>query len=272
LGIAIMNRKLSVAALGWTLVAVTTAAVVAGCEQTPVVWDATPDAMGAPVTAAPTHLGSPPDEPGMCRQSMQFAGRSPVLWAAWWTARPDSSVALRIARSGDDGAHWSAPLSADTTDRGVRGCARPAPAIAYDPDSAWVHLAYFIEPQGGTGVYYEHYMDGMFHAPVAIVYGTRPVAVAVAAAQDTVVVAYEDPNRRVSQVALALSTTAGHLFTIRVPASGEDVAAHHPAVALAGRRVTVGWRETPSHDDEETGADSSMGRPVVRAGTLRPGV
>jgi hypothetical protein len=209
----------------------------------------------------------------MCRQSIQFAGHGQVLWAAWWAAQKDSSVTLRVARSDDDGAHWAAPISADTTDHGVRGCTRPAPAIAYDPDSNWVHLAYFIEPTGGAGVYYEHNMAGMFHAPVAIVYGDRPAAAAVAAAHDTVVVAYEDPNRRVSQVALALSTTSGHLFTIRIPASGEDVAAHHPAVTLAGRRLTVAWRETPSHDDEETGAaDSTAGRLVVRAGTLRPGV
>jgi hypothetical protein len=154
---------------------------------------------------------------------------------------------------------------AEGRDTGVRGCARPTPAIAYDADSAVVHLAYFFEPAAGAGVYYEHYMASMFHAPVPIVFGEKPVAVAVAASHDTVAVAYEDPNRRVSQVALALSTTTGHLFTIGIPVSGDDVAAHHPAVAFPGHRVTVAWRETPSGDDDTA---TNAGRLVARAGRI----
>jgi hypothetical protein len=208
----------------------------------------------------------------MCRASIQFAGGPTVLWAAWWTAHPDSSVMLRIARSDDDGAHWAAPLTAESRDHGVRGCTRPAPAIAYDADSTVVHLAYFLEPTDGAGVYYAHYMASMFHAPVPIVFGEQPVAVAVAASHDTVAVAYEDPNRRVSQVVIALSTTTGHLFTIRVPVSGEDVAAHHPAVAIVGHRLAVTWRETPARDDDtaEAGADAGhvVGRPVGRTGRI----
>jgi hypothetical protein len=159
-------------------------------------------------------------------------------------------------------------MLADTTDRGVRGCTRPAPAIAYDADSNWVHLAYFLEPATGAGVYYEHYMATMFHAAVPVVYGDRPVAVAVAAAHDTVAVAYEDPNRRVSQVALALSTTSGHLFTIRIPVSGDDVAAHRPTVSLSGDRVAVAWLETPSRDTDDTASGTDAGRRVTRSGRI----
>jgi hypothetical protein len=235
------------------------------CQRQPVAWDT----VGAPTlsgVAAPATRGTPQPESGMCRESVRVAGHSPVLWAAWWTVRPDSSVVLRIARSDDAGNSWEPAIAADTTDRGVRGCARPAPAIAYDADSNWVHLAYFLEPTAGPGVYYEHYMATMFHARVPIVFGERAAAVAVAASHDTVVVAYEDPNRRVSQVAIALSTTAGHLFTIGTPVSGEDVAAYRPAVTLSGDRVAVAWLQTAS--DEGDPAPSDTGRRVTRSGRI----
>ena len=78
-------------------------------------------------------------------------------------------------------------------------------------------------------------------AALVIVYGERPVAAAVSAAGDTVVVAYEDPNRRTPQVMLAISYTAGHLFETRVSASGDDVDARAPDVRLLkGGRVVVG--------------------------------
>jgi hypothetical protein len=252
-----MERKLSALALAWTL-------ALPACERAPVAWDATPLTNLAQFGAPPSS-GAPPAEAGMCRASVRFAGHAPLLWAVWWTARPDSSVVLHMARSEDDGAHWAAPILAEDRDRGMRGCARPAPAIAYDADSAWVHLAYFIEPTAGAGVYYEHYMGGMFHAPVPIVFGDRPAAVAVAASHDTVVVAYEDPNRRVSQVALALSTTSGHLFTIGLPVSGEDVAAYRPAVTVSGNRVAVAWLEAASGDDDVAVASRHL---VARAGRI----
>jgi hypothetical protein len=251
-----MHRKLSVLTLAWTLVA---------CDRAPIVWDAAGPADSAQF-ATPSARDAPAVEPGMCRASIRYAGGPTVLWAAWWTARPDSGVMLRIARSGDGGAHWDAPILAEGRDQGVRGCARPAPAIAYDADSAFVHLAYFFEPAAGAGVWYAHDMASMFHAPVPIVFGDRPAAVAVAASHDTVVVAYEDPNRRVSQVAIALSTTTGHLFTMGMPVSGDDVAARRPAMALSGHRVVVAWRESPSGDDEERAADA--GRFVGRTGRI----
>jgi hypothetical protein len=238
--------------------------VLVACERAPVAWDAT-QVTNLAQFRAPASAGAPPAEPGMCQASVRFAGHAQLIWATWWTARSDSSVVLRIARSEDDGAHWAAPIVAEARDRGVRGCARPAAAIAYDADSAWVHLAYFIEAPTGAGVYYEHYMGGMFHAPVPIVFGDRPAAVAVAASHDTVVVAYEDPNRRVSQVALALSTTTGHLFTIGLPVSGEDVSAFRPAVTVTGNRVAVAWLQAPSGGDDVVMASSHL---VARAGRI----
>jgi hypothetical protein len=200
---------------------------------------------------------------------------------AWWIARSDSSVVLRVARSHDDGAHWDMAPPADTLDRGVRACARPAPALALDPRSGYTHLAYYLEPATGAGLFYDHLADpmrrapemsegesvAMFHAPVAIVYGEGAVEASVGGHGDTVVVAYQDPNGSVPRVALALSTTAGHTFPSRIDASGDDVAAREPVVAIDGATVAVAWRESSARSEGTD--DRAAGRNVVRIGTVQ---
>jgi len=132
-------------------------------------------------------------------------------------------------------------------------------------------LAYYLEPPEGSGIFYEHLMKGMFHAPLVIVYGERPVAAAVSAAGDTVVVAYEDPNRRTPQVMLAISYTAGHLFETRVSASGDDVDARAPDVSVKGGRVAVGWYETGVGRGDDDSQPSTGAEPVLRQGVLTGG-
>jgi hypothetical protein len=265
------------------------------CERPPVVWAAAPIALPAPrryddvlaADGAPDVRGARwvaaalapavPADSGLCRASLRVvAGRGPVWWAAWWAARPDSTVRLRLAQSTDSGRHWAPARTVDDRDRGARGCARPAAAVAADADGAYVHLAYFLEPGDGAGVFYQHLMlvpgmSPMFHGAVPIVFGERAAAVAVAGAHDTVVVAYEDPNRRVSQIGLAISATAGHRFAVRLPVSGEDVAATRPAVALSGHRVVVAWQESPSVDAETADAAPDEGPPMVARWTARAG-
>jgi hypothetical protein len=84
----------------------------------------------------------------------------------------------------------------------------------------------------------------MFHAPVAITYGERPSATALASSGDTVAVAYLDPNAAVPQLWLALSHTTGHIFESRTAVSSANLAASRPLVAISGRRVAVAWTET----------------------------
>src|SRR5271156_6597298 len=81
------------------------------CDAPPVAWDASGPADTVQVIA-PAGRGAPPAEPGMCRASIRFAGGPTVWWAAWWTARPDSGVVPRVARSADGGAHWDTPIMA----------------------------------------------------------------------------------------------------------------------------------------------------------------
>lgn len=214
-----------------------------------------------------------------CPQSVRWARAGALdVAVAWWQVRPDSSVVLRLARSRDDGAHWDTLPPADARDRGVRGCTRAAPAVALDPLSGYTHLAYYLEPADGAGVFYEHLMDlpasggrdtiSMFHAPVGIVYGQGPVETSVAGHGDTVVVAYQDPNAPVPHIALALSVTAGHAFPERMEVSGVGIAASEPVVAIEDDLVAVAWQaEAPALSAE--GSTGTVGRRVVRVGVIQ---
>ena len=239
------------------------------------------------VTAQPIPApgaGLPPLGAGACLASVRW-GRDGARDVAvvWWVARPDSSVTLQLSLSRDDGAHWESSGTADGRDRGARGCARPAPAVAVDVRSGYTHLVYFNEPETGAGIFYEHLMEipietatgpkrgqAMFHAPVAVVYGATPREADVAAHGDTVVVAYEDPNGPSAVIEAVASATAGHSFTLSVAASGVGVEAHGPLVAVRDATVAVAWRESPARADGSANAGSvGSDRAVARVGQLR---
>jgi len=149
---------------------------------------------------------------------------------------------LLSARSTDGGRSWSAPEPVDTADHHPIGCNRPAPAIAADSSSGYVHVAYSMRDAQGAGVFFSHSMDRgtMFHSPVTIMYGDQLTDVAVAARADTVVVAFIDPSSDHPQLGIALSHTMGHIFEQRLtlPSSTD---AFTPAIAIAPGRIAVAW-------------------------------
>lgn len=220
-----------------------------------------------------------PTEPGLCaatRRAVQALALEPdapeadaretdtsEAYASWFTARPDSSVLLRVARSDDGGRTWNAAVTADSTDVGRAGCARPTPFLSADPLNGYVHLAYHLVAREGAGVFFTHSMErgALFHEPVPIVYGDRPSTASVASRGDTVIVAYEDPNSRLPRLGLALSRTQGHIFESRVAASDETGEARTPLVAVRGARIVVAWTAT-----QRGGATPRI---VVRQGTLK---
>lgn len=183
--------------------------------------------------------------PGACPGLVAVAHERGGEWhAAWFRARADSSVALEVAHTRDGGATWSAPLVADSSDHGRRGCARPAPAIAADSTVGFVHVAYYLEPSGGGAVWLVHSMDdgATWHPPVALSYGADSAAASVAARGDTVVVAFESPNANEGWIDVAISLTAGHLIDHRVVAvSGRSVRVRAPRVAMRGATLAVAW-------------------------------
>ena len=149
--------------------------LASACTKTPVDWSEMVYS-GAP--NQPQELPGPtqsvPDIPAACPGSMRTARAGNAEYAVWWQANTDSSATLFVSRNNNG--KWSEPVIADSTDKGVRGCGRTAPAIAADSASGYVHLAYFAEPASGPGVFFEHTMDSAktFHSPVAIVFGRNP--------------------------------------------------------------------------------------------------
>ncbi len=179
-----------------------------------------------------------------CILSIRTAAAGSDLFRVWWASRSDSSVVLSMQHSGDRGATWQPPVNVDARDRGRRGCDRPAPGAFYDPASGYLHLVYFIEGADGAGVFFSHSMDkgGMFHAPVAVVYGNTPSSASVAGFGDSVVVVFEDPNATTRRIGIALSRSAGHIFEQRSEVTPDDVAALAPWVALVHGKITVWWK------------------------------
>lgn len=198
------------------------------------------DSAGNPsAVPEPSIASSPPLGSRICASSWRVARGTGGLHGAWWAVRQDSAAILYAAVSTDSGRSWGVPVAVDTLDRSSRGCNRPPPALAMVGDD--LQLAYSMIAPEGTGVFYAHFMGAMLHSPVAVIYGDRIVATAIAADSDLVAVAYEEPNGSRSQVDVALSSTQGHIFETHETASrGVDVAAQ-PTVALSGHRIAVAW-------------------------------
>lgn len=237
---------------------------VSACSSKPVTWSETvyQNAPAQPLESESSLQPAPSSS--ACPGSVRIARKNSASFATWWQARADSSVMLMVAEEAKPGA-WKTPVIADSTDHGVRGCGRPAPSIAADSASGYLHLAYFAEPSNGSGVFFAHSMDGgaTFHSPVAIVYGRNPSRVSVASNGDRVIVAYEDPNAVQPTIAVALSNTMGHIFESRIQASGENGRARQPVVRLGADSIRLWWSE---YSDDPT---VSATRSVYRAGIWR---
>lgn len=248
------------------------------CAPSPVRWDEPSStqagsiaadarlAMTADGVARLQELWRPPTWPhevGLCEATLR-AVQAPggEAYASWFSVRPDSSVILRVARSTTGGEEWLPAVTADSTDVGRAGCARPVPYLAADSLNGYVHLAYNLDAREGAGLFFTHSMEQgqLFHSPVPIVYGDRPSAAAVASRGDTVVVAYEDPNSRSPRLSLALSRTQGHIFEHRLTVSDETAEARTPRVEVRGGRLAVAWTES-----QRGGAQARI---VIRLGTL----
>lgn len=237
------------------------------------------DSAGAPRLATPVAGATAPvAADSLCPGSLRIAAATPAEWhAVWWTLRADTTALLLAARSDDGGASWKPPVPVDARDQGRRGCDRPAPDVAADAATGYVHVVYWLTAPEGPGVFFAHSMEHgeMYHAPVAITYGARPAAASIAAWRDTVAVAHEDANADRAPLGLALSRTSGHIFEERlaVPAAADGMTS--PLVALRGDRLVVAWRPAPRLDAgvqpeaRAARADSAaLGGWIARAGRI----
>lgn len=230
------------------------------CRESPVRWrDPAPlaaaaaearlalNAAGAPALVAQADSVPVVPTESMCPGSLRTAeirrGAARATVAVWWAPGAEGRAALHAAESPDGGRSWPLRAPVDTTERAGPGCARPAPAIATDDATGYVHVAYPLWAPEGAGVFFAHTMPGhfMFHQPVPVTYGERPWRVAVAASGDWVAVAFEDPNARRPRVGLSLSRSQGHSFEHAAVGGVEEGDASRPRVALRGRTLAVAW-------------------------------
>lgn len=237
--------------------------ILAACSADPVSW-AEPIFSDVPPSPRDSIVLVPATDASMCQASVRVTSAGRLSYAAWWSVKADSSASLMVSRATADG-RWGEPVVADSSDHSVRGCGRPAPAIVADSVSGYVHVAYFLEPSAGPGIFFAHSMDSgeTFHAPVPIVFGRTPSRVSVAADGDKVAVAYEDPNARQPLIGVALSKTMGHLFEARMQATPDNGRAMQPIVKVDKDSVRLWWSEYSANPTV------SATRPAYRAALWR---
>lgn len=237
--------------------------ILVACKADPVTW-AEPVFRDVPASPRDSIVLVPAMDDAMCQASVRVASAGRFSYVTWWRVKADSSSSLMVSRAGTDGI-WGKPVVADSSDHSVRGCGRSPPAIVADSVSGYVHLAYFLEPATGPGIFFAHSMDSgaTFHAPVPIVFGRTQSRVSVAADGDRVAVAYEDPNAQQPLIGVALSKTMGHLFEFRVQATPNNGRAMQPIVKVENDSLRLWWSEySPNPSVSAT-------RPAYRAAKWR---
>ncbi|MGH7718717.1 MAG: hypothetical protein ACREON_07735 [Gemmatimonadaceae bacterium] len=257
-------------------------ALLAACDTGPVQWEEPRQITGRAASDARLQIDSVGEPlflprlvapivlpPGACAESRVFSrvgGGGEEWYAAWWMPRPDSSGELQVSRTIDGGRTWTPPVAADRRDRSARGCGRLPPAIYADSAAGYVHLAYYLEPEQGAGVWFTHSRERgeVWHDPVGVVFGDDPARASVTSSGQTVLVAYEHPNAAEARVGLAISATEGHFFEQHMVLSSANMVASEPRVFLNGRDVAVSWTTRARGTDASARAST-----IVVVGELR---
>jgi hypothetical protein len=250
------------------------AALVVGCDQAPIEWKdpvelAGNDTIGrlavdsaghSSVAASPAPSAIPPSDAALCPGSVRSVKGTAHVYAAWWGMRKDSAATLFVSSAVPPG-DWTKPLAVDTTDVSTAGCNRPSPSVTAVGDDVFV--AYSLHAPEGRGVFFAHTMGGMVHEPVPVVYGERVVPTAIAAQDQRVVVAYEEPNGSRRRIDVAISEHQGHSFGWHIAASRDVDIGRKPDIALAGDELAVSWMTAGGG-----GPDSAATR-VIRQGRIK---
>jgi hypothetical protein len=204
-----------------------------------------------------------PDDSLACAGSFAVArARADTMFAVWRAATTDSTQ-LWLARSGNGGLAWEAPVAIGPAEQFGRGCRRPPAGMAVDTLRGVVHVAYYGAASRATGIVTIHIArDGQsVSKPELIARGDVPTVAAIAARGDTVAIVFEAPVSPGGIIWLALSTHRRQISPVRMPLSTPGVRASVPGVALAAGRVGAAWNEG-RHGTEGPAAVARVGRLV----------
>jgi hypothetical protein len=257
--------------------------LLAACTPEPVAWAPDPVRVTIEASRADSALAAAIDDafgraatdaPLDSTAQAAVSDPSPCVHVAR-VSRPDSPARAHAQQCSAVGTHappghrarsdsgWRPVLPVDTVvARDSTGCRRPAPSIAVDAATRWVHVSYTLVAPEGPGLFYAHQMDprAPFEPPRVIVYGDGQPASSVASDGQLVAIAFENPNDRPT-VAVALSRTGGHLWEPPVRVSNSSVPALRPRTTVKGDSLVVGWIEPAAN-----------GRPatvVIRRGRVK---
>jgi hypothetical protein len=202
-----------------------------------------------------------------CRTAIATSPDGKTVYLAWRGVLAGNVRDVVVARSGDGGQTWDAPVRVHADGWVFDGCPHAGPALQVDT-AGRVHVAWWTGTEGAAGVYYARSDDGArtFGPPVPLgVAGfSRPAhaQLALAPGGATVVAAWDDGTAKVPRVVMRVSHDGGSTFSPAVALSAAGRAAGYPVVGLArdGRRVTVAWSE----QSPESVAAHAAGHPDMK--------
>ena len=172
-----------------------------------------------------------------------------TIVAVWWSASSAQSLVLRLARSPDGGITWEEGLTIGGAVPGSSGCRRPPSGLAVDGTTGTVHVAYHGSDGDRTGILARRISRGATRAatraadPDLVAASGTPVLAAVAAAGDTVIVAFESADSGESTVWLAIWTRTPQIPVVVGAVSEPGVRAFAPVAAIRAGQLAVAWIE-----------------------------
>lgn len=199
---------------------------------------------GVPAMRSPVAPLRWPDDTLACRGSFVGAvGRGDTVWAAWRAVR-DSTMRVLSAWSPNAGVTWGTPTTVGAPARSAGCASAPATPILLAADTAtgaaW--LAFHAD-QPEAGLHAARVTrQGASGAPWLAIPTRRPVAAAIAAQRDTLVLVHESPAQDGS-VWLALWAVPSHIPAMRERLTAPGVRALAPGAAFDGERIGAAWVE-----------------------------
>lgn len=187
-----------------------------------------------------------------CRTGLATS-KDGTLYMSWRHVFPGSIRDIVVARSNDHGATWSEPVRVHADDWKFDACPHAGPAIAVD-DKGTLHVTWWTGKEGDAGVFYAQSTDGGKTFSPATALGvakySRPAHVQMSlAANNRVIVAWDDGTKQVPQVVVRVSNDGGAHFADASVVSASGRAATFPVIGVVGDSLSVAWSEVSAQSN-----------------------